>query len=292
MRLRGVFFALTLAVASVATAKDLDLSNPDDNLTAFLKMRASLDGSDTVTWWTGQVFAAVPDERPKLLFGFEGMNVARIEKTEDGNWRMLSREYAVYKDPRSGEILETWANPWTQSDVKVFHVQNDPVNNNFGGAPAKDGAPVRLLPLKRHGNDVILGLDVPLAYPNPISPEQFPLHSTGATYVGSEHFGFYARMDELANPKTTSAPISIAWFREAPWLPWMEMGDRPGLLIYSGYGKKLMGGVAELPETFKAYIEKNAPEYLTAPKEWTQPNATSWTVYKARVLDQKSNEAP
>lgn len=292
MRLRGVLWAVTMAaVSAAATAKDLDLKNPEDNLKAFIKMRASLDGKDTVTWWTGQVFAAVPDERPKLLFGFEGMNVARMEKDEDGNWRMLSREYAVYKDPKTGAILETWSNPWTQSDVTVFHVQNDPVNHVMGGAP-KEGQPPRLLPLKQHGNDVILGLDVPLAYPNPISPEKFPLHSTGAMYVGSEHFGFYARMNELADPKVQSAPISIAWFREAPWLPWMEMGDRPGLLVYSGYGKKLMGGIDELPSDFKAYIEKNAPEYLTAPKNWVEPNATSWTVYKAKVLDQKQPETP
>jgi hypothetical protein len=287
---RSLVAVMLLVSATAVGAKDLDLSNPEDNLKAFLKMRASLDGKDTVTWWTGQVFAAVPDERPRLLFGFEGMNVARIEKTDDGNWRMLSREYAVYKDPATGEILESWNNPWTQSAVKVFHVQNDPVNNNFGGAP-KDGAPARLLPLKRHGNDVILGLDVPLAYPNPISPKEFPLNSTGEMYVGSEHFGFYARMSELANPKTQSAPISIAWFREAPWLPWMEMGDRPGLLIYSGYGKKLMGGIDELPAAFKAYIEAKAPEYLTAPKHWVQPNATSWTVYKSKVLDAKAKAA-
>lgn len=280
----------TMLFSSVAwaEAQPLDLSKPEDNLEAFLKMRADTSGADTVTWWSGQVFAAVPDERPKLLFGFEGMNVARVEKQADGSWRMYSREYAVYKDPQTGAILEQWNNPYTGKEVKVFHVQNDPVNTTLG-TKGPDGQQ-RLLPLKLMGDDVILGLDVPLAYPNPIQPDQWPQHSTGATYVGSEHFGFYSRKADLDDPKQTSVPMSIAWFREAPWLPWMEMGDHPGLLIYSGYGKKL-NGVDEIPETFRKYIETHAPEYLKAPTHWVQPNATSWTVYKRLVLDKKQ-EAP
>lgn len=274
---------LLLALAGTAAAADLDLSQPGDNLKAFLKMRTSLDGKDTVTWWYGQVFAAVPDERPKLLFGFEGMNVARAEQQKDGSWRMLSREYAVYKDPQTGQILEQWKNPWTAEEVPVFQVQNDPVNNVFG-TPDK-AAPPRLLPLRVVGDDVILGFDVPLAYPNPIPPDRWPEQSTGPMYVGSEHFGFYARLADLNDAAQASTPIHIAWFRQAPWLPWMRMGDRPGLLIYSGYGKKLLGGVAQLPPELHAHIRKHAPEFLSAPKEWSQPNATSWTVYKRKVLE-------
>lgn len=275
--------ALALLLASHADAGSLDLSQPKDNLTAYLKMRASLDGKDTVTWWSGQVFAAVPDERPKLLFGFEGMNVARAEQQKDGSWRMYSREYAVYKDPQTGAILDEWANPYTGETVAVFHVQNDPVNFTLGQSAGAE--PARLLPLRQVGADVILGLDLPLAYPNPITPEQHPRHSTGALYVGSEHFGFYARKADLDDTRQLSVPMQLAWFREAPWLPWMQMGDHAGLLIYSGYGKKLTGGVDELPAPLRQHIGKVAPEFLHAPRDWVQPNATSWTVYKRKVLD-------
>jgi hypothetical protein len=284
--LRAVSTCLLLGCLSCPLpAAPLDLAQPADNLSAFLKMRGSLDGKDVLTWWSGQVFAAIPDQRPRLLFGFEGMNVARMEQLPDGSWRMLSREYAVYKDPASGQILAQWTNPWTEATVEVFDVQNDPVNTPLGGAPAKPGSPPRLLPLRQMGADVILGLDVALAYPNPIQPDQYPENSTGTSYVGSEHFGFYARKAELDDPKVQSAPVNIAWFREGPWLPWMRMGDRPGLLIYSGYGKKLLGGIDELPQALRQHIEQHAPEYLSAPSEWSQPNATSWTVYKRKVLE-------
>lgn len=262
----------------------LDLGDAADNLSAWVKMRGDLSGADTVTWWQGQVFAAVPGEKPKLLFGFEGLNVARFEPLPGGGFRMLSREYAVYRDPVSGAILKDWQNPWTGTTVPVFHVQNDPVNHDIG-VPTADGHAPRLLPMREHGGDVIVGLDVPLAYPNPIPPERWPEHSSGPLYVGSEHFGFYARKAELDDPRRSSVPISIAWFREGPWLPWMRMGQRPGLLIYSGYGKKLIGGVAELPAEFRAHLEAEAPRFLSAPREYVQPNATTWTVYRKAVLE-------
>lgn len=280
---------LTLLISPCAQA--LDLSDPKDNLTAYLKMRGSLDGKDVVTWWSGQVFAAIPDERPQPLFGFEGMNVARMEQQDDGSWRMLSREYAVYKDPKTGRILAHWTNPWTGANLEVFDVQNDPVNQSLGGGPVASGSPPRLLPLQQIGDDVILGIDVPLAYPNPIQPDQYPESSSGPMYVGSEHFGFYARKVELDDESISSAPVSIAWFREGPWLPWMKMGDHVGRLIYSGYGKKLLGGTAELPAAFHHYLSERAPEFLSAPAEWSQPNATSWTVYKRKILEADAENA-
>lgn len=86
-----------------------------------------------------------------------------------------------------------------------------------------------MLPLLQMGDDVILGCDVPLAYTNPISPLKYPLHSTGRKYTGSEYFGFYLRMIDLADPACTSAPTFLAWFGEEPWWPWIKMGQRSGL---------------------------------------------------------------
>lgn len=276
---------LTLAVASGAkpASSELDLNQAEDNLTAYIKMRGSLDGTDVVTWWHGQIHAALPNQRPRLLFGLEGTNVARFERQQDGSWRMYSREYAVYTDPATGTILKQWTNPWTEQTVAVLQVQNDPVNHVLAAPDGEQGG--RLLPLRQVGDDVIFGLDIALAYPNPIQPDDWPEHSTGPLYVASEHFGFYARKAELDDPDRPSARISIAWFRNAPWLPWMQMGGRPGTLVYSGYGTKLLGGVDELPAALRTHIAEHAPHYLSAPREWQQPNATSWTVYKQLVLD-------
>ncbi len=66
------------------TEKLLDLSNPADNLDAFVKMRASLDTNEvTVYYWTGRIYSYIDGERGKPLFDLEAMNIAIIKK--DGN---------------------------------------------------------------------------------------------------------------------------------------------------------------------------------------------------------------
>jgi hypothetical protein len=279
--MKRIVLACCLWAASAALPA-VDLDDPQDNLHAFLRIRASLGGEDVVTWWKGSVFAVRPEQRPERIFGFEGINVARIEAQPDGSYRMLTREYAVYRDPRSGAILSEWKNPYTGETNTVFHVQNDPVNNTFA-AVTRDGTP-RRLPFVRLGEDVILGLDVPLAYPNPIDPKVYPKESSGPMYVGSEHFGFFAKWADVADSGKLNVPMTLSWARQSPWLPWMRMGDTPGVLLFSAWGKKL-GSIEEVTPDFLAHLREQAPEYLSAPKEYVQPNATSWTVYKRLVLD-------
>jgi hypothetical protein len=42
----------------------------------FIRVRASTDGTETISWWTGDVYGWEPDDGPHHLFGFEGLNVA------------------------------------------------------------------------------------------------------------------------------------------------------------------------------------------------------------------------
>ena len=83
-----IFGMFSCAINSSATPQSaktkIDLENPADNLSAFLKMRGNTDGSDTVMWWSGQIFAVIPQEKPALLFEFEGINVARLVHQPDG----------------------------------------------------------------------------------------------------------------------------------------------------------------------------------------------------------------
>jgi hypothetical protein len=52
------------------------------------------------------------------------------------------------------------------------------------------------------------------------------------------------------------------------WLPFMEMGDRPGSMVFHSHAYKLLGGAAELPADILAYTEKNHPKSLESPKTW------------------------
>ena len=40
----------------------------------------------------------------------------------------MTKEAILYTDPNSGDILDTWKNPYTGEDVRVVEVTNDPYN--------------------------------------------------------------------------------------------------------------------------------------------------------------------
>lgn len=243
---------------------------------AFLKARASLDGEDTVNWFTGNVHAWMPGGQHRHLFGFEGYNVARAVLVE-GGYDFLTREAVFCLDPDSGEILERWTNPFTEAEVEVVHVWNDPVNQQF----RLDGpqGPWHV-PVSGIGDELYFNVDIFLAYPSPLPRSQFSDNSQDDLYQAVELFQFFCKRADIENPSLLSAPAQISWTRIAPWLPFMGMGDRPGQLVYHGRGSKLAGGYRDLPEWIRSHVESNNPEYSSAPTEFSQPNETSWTYFR------------
>lgn len=254
----------------------LDLNSPADNLRAFLKARASLDGTDAVTWFTGNVHAWMPAGAFRHLFGFEGFNVARAVEVE-GGYDFLSREAVFYLDPQTREILEKWTNPFTEQEVDVIHVWNDPVNQQFRLEGPRGPWHV---PVSGLGDDLFFNIDVFLAYPSPLPRSQFPENSQDDLYQAAELFQFFCKRSEVEDPGKVSVPCSISWTRLAPWLPFMAMGDRPGQLVYHCRGSKLTGGYPDLPHWIRSYVEEHHPHFAEAPREFTQPNETSWTYFR------------
>ncbi|GHB52922.1 hypothetical protein GCM10010347_23570 [Streptomyces cirratus] len=240
---------------------------PAELLLALARTRASLDGGEVTFWWTGDVHSWAPGEPYRHLFGFEGVNVARLaagEGEEEGTYRLLTREAAFYLDPRSREILETW------EDKPVVHVWNDPANQTWRPFP---------VPVTDLGDQVCFSLEIPLSYPSPLPVAQYPLNSADDTYRALELFQFFAPATALTT-EAPSVPATMSWTRMSPWLPWMEQGARPGGLTFHCRGRKL-ASYEEAPERTRAYIAAHHPEFAHAPEKWTEPNETSWTYFRA-----------
>ena len=141
---RFALLALAGTLAVTANAADLDPNNTDDVLTMNRKMMCStIDGEAVTYWWHGKAYSRRQGERDKLLFLVEGMNVRQCTTVDDG-YKLVSREILLYKDPKTGEVLSTWDNPWTGETVDVLHVANDPVNF-MAGKVGRDGKPVTCL---------------------------------------------------------------------------------------------------------------------------------------------------
>ncbi|MBL8327869.1 MAG: DUF1838 family protein [Rubrivivax sp.] len=276
--------ACTLGLLAAAPASaQLDVLSPAGQLDAFMRIRADASGKPVFANWWVTMFAVVPGERPRPILRLEGFNVGRFAKGAEGTTEFITREVAFYRDLGTWAVVDEWNNPFTNEKNAVLHVANDPVNSRYG---APDGPSPTRLPFMVSGNEVFLRLDIPLAYPNPLTPAEYPAESSGPTYLASEHFTFFAKKSDLDNPRLTSVPSTWAWSRTGPWLPWMKMGQRPGYLLYSGHGRKF-DRFEDLPADLQQLTTSRFPEYQTAPTTYTTPNETSWTYYKKKFPPRK-----
>jgi hypothetical protein len=160
--------------------------------------------------------------------------------------------------------------------VKVVHVANDPVNQRVG-VTDRAGRPFRL-PLTVNAGQWWYTSTVPLFYRNPLGGDY--QEYVGGKYQATEMFNFFGDVDELANPRRASAPVRVGWVRISNWLPWMEMGDRVGLIYFHTAGRKL-DRFDDISETMKAEIRLNYPIYNAPPPlDDERPNETSWTYFR------------
>lgn len=274
--------------ARADAAPKLDLAKPDDAVKAMRKIQSSLkDGEPKIFYFRGNVWSRVPGERDRQLFTYEALNVRQSKAvSEEGRgygYRMVSREVLLYLDPQTGEILRTWKNPWTGKEVEVVHIANDPVNMPPTFAQGPRG-PFKLNMVFKDGWGS-LGIDIPLFYKNPMSAEANYEEYVGGTYHGIEMFGFFVREAELLGP-SDSVAANVSWARICKFLPWMEMNDRIGSMMFSGTGGAVSSW-SSLPELLRREVEASYPEYKTPPPlDDARPSVTSWSYFKQK-LDEK-----
>lgn len=284
--MKTMLLAAALLATAPAAARTLDLANPADALTAMRKVQCSTkDGEAVVYHWSGKVFSRVEGEADRHLFDVEGMNVRQCVTVTDPvrgtGFRQVSRELMFYLDPATHTILKTWKNPWTDKTVDVVHVANDPVNMRAPMFPAgRDGKPFDL-GARIEGGRVYMPTEVPLFYTNPLGGDYQAF--AGNQYHAMEIFDFTADARDLLDASKPRADPAIAWVRISPWLPWMEMAGRGGILVFNATGGTV-AGIAALPSVIREQIAANYPAYAgPPPADDARPNETSWTYFKKKV---------
>jgi len=262
------------------TSLELDLDKAEDNMTAFIKVRGSLDPNEEVIFYAnGKIYGYVEGERDKPLMGYEMYNIGRNIKIAENEYQLLTNEVLLYTDLKTGEVIEQFTNPYTEESVDVLHVWNSPVNQEqkLIGKYGPWG-----VNHNKYGEDMIcMNADIFLAYPSPITIEEYPENSQSNLYEATELFQFFFSEKDVNNPELTSVPTTISWTRIGPWLPWMKMGQRQGNLVYQGAGYKILEKDYEtMPKILTDYVMKHEPTYRHAPTKMTKPNETSWTYFK------------
>lgn len=274
-------------LAAAGGASALDLDQAEDNCKALIKLQADLSGKPAMGGFPGSAWAWVPTEGNYHLFNTYGVGVSRVEyHAAESGWRFYHREAQLYLDPKTNEVLNSWLNPWTERRQEVMHVFNEHVNRFYpltsGGRFAFPWA------YEKNGDDLVFRISVFRCEDSPMPRKDYPLQSQNDKYQTTELWGMIGSMKEVMNPQVTSAHCVTSWARISSWLPFMEMGNRPGQMVFHSHAYKLMRGVADLPANIRAWFEKNAPEYFEAPKVWTPPQESIgvWN-YTKRIIDER-----
>jgi len=275
----------------VSFLTDIDFKNPEWNRDTYARLDHDIDPTkEKVGWLKGKVFGVRPNEVVRELFIMEGFSVVRSKKLEDGSYRRMLREVVFYKDIKTGEILETWENPYTNETVRVVPIANDPYNytisqwkqvpNAYQGDGKEPPKVPFLLNWEEGPNDtIILNTGINLFYPNRLQPDKWVRESGGAFNRVSEQFIYVFNKSDVENPNMTHIPAHGSWSRITPWLPWMLMGQAEGHISYFTSFHTLPGGIAELPEDIREAARAIDPKFLSAPTEDYGPNVSSLEAY-------------
>ena len=106
--------------ASGARSRPLDLTTAEDNIYAYAKTWGTLGDEPVFGGHEGVFFAVVGNRRAIPLFGYVGFGSLQFRILPNGDAEYRGKDATFYTDLKTGELLDTWQNPFTGRTVKVY----------------------------------------------------------------------------------------------------------------------------------------------------------------------------
>jgi hypothetical protein len=285
----------TAAVARAATAAStttpdlsgpfVDLATPAGNVSAWARINGSTDPAVTsYSWYSGRVIGMRPGEAARDLMGIIGMGAVRLLPLPEGNgYQMLRKELGFFLDLASGEVLDTWANPYTGEQVEVVHLANPAINARIEPYPLKQGlyeavadadarAPF-ILPWTRIGDRAVTEQHAHLWAKNPLDPAVWIRESSGRNIAISDSNSYNVSLADVQNPRLLKIPSFGTWVHNRPWQPWMLMGQTPGAIQYI-CNTASSARLDDLPARIVALASARYPDFLEAPLTVTRAESS------------------
>ncbi len=248
------------AVASTANAPRVDglalPVTPEENLENLVRITASLDPEDTPWFYNGSIYAVTDGAAPLELMRLQGMEIYKMRRLRSGGFLMKGATVTFFTDIATGEWLHEMENPLTGKTVEVpalsqisgdrgFLYQTSGVRPRWVADQIPD-APLDLWWTEAGG---FVWLHNETVYPPGL---QQPRKQRQTQIVRTDHFA-----DK--NRRRLPAAFTVSFF--APWSDWLDMGDRPGHLVWHASGAKL-ASVEDLPHPYRKRIEAEYPDHL------------------------------
>lgn len=239
-----------------------DLTVPANNLRALVRLTASLRECDVPWWYDGTIFGVVPGENPRPLVKFEGMELYWMQHLPGGAYELTGNTVTYFRDLETGAMLSEFRNPWTKA--------LNPVPPAVQG-----GGPGRGFNYSIKGIRYTRMLDQlpedPLVLDWTFARDMVWLHNwtrypPGLPPPRWQQQTMFASQKDFLDKKLDSVPVVFGSTVHMPWLKWLDMGDRPGHVVWHAGGAKLKS-IDELPPDYRRRVEKAYPSLLSADPE-------------------------
>ncbi|WP_116969488.1 DUF1838 family protein [Blastomonas sp. UPD001] len=240
----------------------LDVTSPEGRQRTFMMMRCALDEELTTNWVQASYFGVVGDEMTPL-FGVSSAVFSRTRRLDDGTYRSVSFELAWFTDPVTSKAMDGFRNPYTNQDCQVPSGGFQPSASIFGRDLSFTlPKPIPGLTIEHHVLPFVVRGDDVWVSEQMRSESLFPGASRPFRY--SDNSVLHARKSDLMKPGATRVTSEVSYTNVVSWRPWLGMGDRPGHLTASGFGRQ-NAHPDSLPPAWLEATAARKPEVLKDP---------------------------
>lgn len=188
--------------------------------------------------WTKGVLSGIVDQQTMQLLGVSQQIFTRHRRHQGGGFDAAYLELVYFTNLATGEVEDTWSNPYTGRTVAVptqilgptrFRIPPSLVviNEPF----AVDGIENRhwFEPLEIAGDDVSFSERIESFVP--------PMTEDGAPMRFHEVFSFQAARQAVLDRALPYVPATVHKVNVISWRNWMEMSGAPGVTMSHGSGR-------------------------------------------------------
>jgi hypothetical protein len=259
--------------AGAASVPALDLRDPRVALEAYVKLRGSTADETVFQAYEGDIFLVANGEIGIPLCGFAGIQKSVWRRDGAGGFRNLDYDLGFYVDYESRAILDRWRNPLTGRTVQVHHYRGGPSGGRFSTTSPEDDVYGGVAGRWSIAGEQLCHTAANWGVrPNPMSPADWPLASSGPTLLGSMSLSFCGRLPDVLDAAQAAPRSTQFWTNVTAWMPWMEMGQRPGFNFWRWIGAKGLSR-GELPAHLVEACARAWPGFVERDEPWKQPTS-------------------
>ena len=266
MRCTTILLALALGTAADASHADqISQLTGAAAVEAWVRLKGDAGGATTYEWVSGTAFGVPADGPSVVLFRIESVTVRRFEKTGPASYLEKTYSCRLYRDAQTGAFIDRLLNPLDGREIALTSrcsaapaIRYTPDKVELLGDLKFDssalGGPMQLEQLDL-GDVVVIRRNV---------RTQFVSQSTGELRRELSVDSFTTTPRALADKKLRMLAPAYHWESVGGWMADLGMGDRPGRMLWSIFGRNFRS-VAELPADFRQALLQRVPDALQRP---------------------------